>query len=452
MFDPYRKWLGIPPKDQPPNHYRLLGLETFESDLDIIEGGVERQMSFVRQYQSGEHAAEASKLLNELAIARLCLLKPDKKAAYDAQLRRKLAPPKSDAMNLTEPQFSTAEFQMDSDLPPSPKTRQKKKSGQPGGPPQHLLIAGGIGATVVLLLVAFLLNRPAGPRIGSPAATGSSASTNSLENLARIDGPKTPIETPTSDNQHSSIGTKSASVRTPTTETRIQPAANPIGGFALHFEEGDFVELTGSLHAVDLSLPFTVELWLRFPETEKESVLFGDYCWGKTHPDDPERAAAGWALQVRNNQGEYKVGVQYALAGGSATHSLAPMPTPGDAWHHLALCSTSETARVYVDGKLSSAHPALAGRIRQGYSSLFFGGMEYTTKELCFAGDIRAFRLSKIDRYKTDFTPSPMFDKDDETFVLYDFSNPQAGELKDLASNHAGRISGARWIPLQQAN
>ena len=71
MFDPYRKWLGIPPKDQPPNHYRLLGLETFESDLDLIEGGVERQMSFVRQYQSGEHAAEASKLLNELAIARL---------------------------------------------------------------------------------------------------------------------------------------------------------------------------------------------------------------------------------------------------------------------------------------------------------------------------------------------------------------------------------------------
>ena len=34
MFDPYRKWLGIPPKDQPPNHYRLLGLELFETDPD----------------------------------------------------------------------------------------------------------------------------------------------------------------------------------------------------------------------------------------------------------------------------------------------------------------------------------------------------------------------------------------------------------------------------------
>lgn len=25
-FDPYHQWLGIPPKDQPPNHYRLLGV------------------------------------------------------------------------------------------------------------------------------------------------------------------------------------------------------------------------------------------------------------------------------------------------------------------------------------------------------------------------------------------------------------------------------------------
>ncbi len=29
-FDPYHKWLGIPPDEQPANHYRLLGLELFE--------------------------------------------------------------------------------------------------------------------------------------------------------------------------------------------------------------------------------------------------------------------------------------------------------------------------------------------------------------------------------------------------------------------------------------
>jgi hypothetical protein len=25
-FDPYHRWLGIPPQEQPPNHYRLLAL------------------------------------------------------------------------------------------------------------------------------------------------------------------------------------------------------------------------------------------------------------------------------------------------------------------------------------------------------------------------------------------------------------------------------------------
>ena len=29
-FDPYRKWLGIPPQEQPPNHYRLLGIAVFD--------------------------------------------------------------------------------------------------------------------------------------------------------------------------------------------------------------------------------------------------------------------------------------------------------------------------------------------------------------------------------------------------------------------------------------
>ena len=35
-FDPYHAWLGIPPKDQPPNHYRLLGIELFEQDTEVI--------------------------------------------------------------------------------------------------------------------------------------------------------------------------------------------------------------------------------------------------------------------------------------------------------------------------------------------------------------------------------------------------------------------------------
>ena len=90
MFDPYHKWLGIPPKDQPPNHYRLLAIDLFESDPEVIDAAANRQMAYVQQRATGEHTAESQKLLNELAAARLCLLDKKKKPAYDLQLKIKV--------------------------------------------------------------------------------------------------------------------------------------------------------------------------------------------------------------------------------------------------------------------------------------------------------------------------------------------------------------------------
>ncbi len=82
-FNPYYEWLGIPPKDQPPNHYRLLGIELFEASRSVIDTAANRQMSFLKEYQAGEHSELTQRLLNELAAARLCLLNKEKKAAYD---------------------------------------------------------------------------------------------------------------------------------------------------------------------------------------------------------------------------------------------------------------------------------------------------------------------------------------------------------------------------------
>ncbi len=87
MFDPYRKWLGIPPKSQPPNHYRLLGIGLFESDQDVISNAADRQMSHVRTFQSGKYSELSQRILNELSAARICLLDAKKCAAYDAKLR-----------------------------------------------------------------------------------------------------------------------------------------------------------------------------------------------------------------------------------------------------------------------------------------------------------------------------------------------------------------------------
>jgi hypothetical protein len=58
-FDPYYRWLGIPPKDQPANHYRLLAIDLFESDPEAIRDAAEQRMAHVRTYQLGPHSAQS---------------------------------------------------------------------------------------------------------------------------------------------------------------------------------------------------------------------------------------------------------------------------------------------------------------------------------------------------------------------------------------------------------
>lgn len=90
-FDPYYKWLGIPASEQPAHYYRLLALAPFEADGDVIEAAADRQMSYIKQLGAGRHSAASQKLLNELSAARVTLLDRTKKAAYDQELRARLA-------------------------------------------------------------------------------------------------------------------------------------------------------------------------------------------------------------------------------------------------------------------------------------------------------------------------------------------------------------------------
>lgn len=85
-FDPYLKWLGIRESTRPPNHYRLLGIELFEDDKDVIAAAVERQSTFVRSFQNSEHHQHALQILSELEVAKTCLLDRPAKLAYDERL------------------------------------------------------------------------------------------------------------------------------------------------------------------------------------------------------------------------------------------------------------------------------------------------------------------------------------------------------------------------------
>jgi hypothetical protein len=86
-FDPYLKWLGIPPEEQPPSFYRLLGIKEYTDDCEVIQNAADRQMAHLRSFQMGDKAKLSQRLLNEIAAAKICLLDDKRRAKYDIELR-----------------------------------------------------------------------------------------------------------------------------------------------------------------------------------------------------------------------------------------------------------------------------------------------------------------------------------------------------------------------------
>jgi hypothetical protein len=90
-FDPYYLWLGIPPQEQPPNHYRLLGIAAFESNASVIDSAASRQSTYLHSVAAGPQRQASQKLLTEIAGARRTLLNAESKQIYDAELKARLA-------------------------------------------------------------------------------------------------------------------------------------------------------------------------------------------------------------------------------------------------------------------------------------------------------------------------------------------------------------------------
>ena len=91
-FDPYLQLvLGFAIRSGRRIIIASWALRVFEADPDVIAMAADRQMTHLRTLQAGAQAELSQKILNELSAARVCLLKPDRKAAYDEQLRRQMA-------------------------------------------------------------------------------------------------------------------------------------------------------------------------------------------------------------------------------------------------------------------------------------------------------------------------------------------------------------------------
>ncbi len=215
-FDPYYKWLGIPKAEQPPNHYRLLGIALFESDPDVIEAAADRQMTYVSQCATGEHTKLSQQVLNELSKARVCLLVADKKQAYDARLKAALdEAQKIESSRVPVPIAETED--LSEDLKPVSDRKKEETFGRPlrrgqqtradraaradrsvavSSSTKPLVIGGGIAAAALLVIGIFVSSRQkpvkkiveSTPRISQPAqsATQPEKLSGTAEKLATV--------------------------------------------------------------------------------------------------------------------------------------------------------------------------------------------------------------------------------------------------------------------------
>ena len=151
-FDPYHKWLGISSSEQPPNHYRLLGLERFEGDPDVIDSAADSRLTHLRTFQTGKHSELSQKLMNEVAAARVRLLNPEKKAEYDRALKAKQH--KSSKRRLPVAKPLEAETK-----PASPIGHGQPQRTGSGNIPRWLPLAvgGGVAALLLVFIASFII-------------------------------------------------------------------------------------------------------------------------------------------------------------------------------------------------------------------------------------------------------------------------------------------------------
>lgn len=131
MVIDYHKLLGI--SETSPDDYKLLGIDRFEQDLDVISNAADRQMMYLRTLRNSE---AQQLLLNEIAAARVTLLDREKRAKYDLTL---LGPPKE--CRLDPPNFAALPAQPVK--PPTPWTSNWRTTEVVLPPPKECQLDSG---------------------------------------------------------------------------------------------------------------------------------------------------------------------------------------------------------------------------------------------------------------------------------------------------------------------
>ena len=202
----YEKWLGIREEHQPPSLYRLLAIDEFEPDSDVIANAADSRMGYVRQFQIGENSKLSAEILNDLSRAKVILLNAKEKAAYDAKLRAGKSPDQPIQVCKFEPGQAVAKsgpaaaagFDIESLVSGPPSVASSKRPIKARKPASPLLVAGlaasliTTGCVAAGLIYVFTSGRTALP--GSADTAGRPAIRRKLRQDSRIQmsRPRTP--------------------------------------------------------------------------------------------------------------------------------------------------------------------------------------------------------------------------------------------------------------------
>ena len=215
-FDPYHKWLGIPPEECSgggPNHYRLLGIKLFETDPDVIENAADQRMGHLRSFQAGKNGALSQQLLNEIAAAKVSLLDPALRAAYDAQLGLKLAAAASLKRALPLPE------------PAAPRAQPAAQGAAGSGLSTWMVATIGAAAGCAVVLVAVMVISGLGGAEAEVAKAPKQAPAATAN--GRIESPAPVAPAPREPAAHSQVASPPAPAPAPPMPAPPMPASGP---------------------------------------------------------------------------------------------------------------------------------------------------------------------------------------------------------------------------------
>lgn len=493
-FDPYYLWLAIPPVEQPPNHYRLIGVKTLEANLDAISHACDQRMAHLRTFQCGKHAAASQKLLNEISATSVVLLNADKKSVYDEQLRRQLAPHNVNPQPKSLPKAKSLPVAAKLSAKPAPQSSMPATLPMRAAPvvasapepvakvlwqqPLVLVSAGGGLALLAAAAIGGVLFFVGGGGQTNPTSKDIVQRPATIAPAGKAPSVAKPKPaTQQAPRQNEAIEThKSPSVGIPSTsptgseseippvpEVTPSPAGSPTpsgeniaspnkldGGYAVRLRGGAHLDIAGTTDKAMLGRPFTVEVFARWSLDATGQHLLGNLPHGTLARKSDE--LHGWGLML------FKTGMPSCLltyndpTRGSQVSERPKLPNDSD-WHHVAVSGSASEVRVFVDGQLLLTQPIAPPPATDRGSNIYVGSPPSSDTAANVFRDIRGLRLSTNNRYTDSFTPPGKLEQDGDTLVLLDFSKISPRIVYDLTGKgRHGQINNTEWIDVVSGN